>query len=49
MSLTVKILSNTLGDRAAKARGGIADVVKATAFSIEADAKQRAPVDTGAL
>lgn len=49
MSLTVTVLSNRLPQIAGGLQGRISQVVRKTAFDIEAHAKAIAPVDTGNL
>jgi len=49
MSITVKLVTNQFGNLGGKLAGQVRAAVSDTAHAIEADAKQRAPVDTGAL
>lgn len=49
MSLRVEVQINRAGDLAANLQAALDRAVQETAFAIEAEAKQNAPVDTGAL
>mgnify|MGYP000959193211 CR=1 FL=1 len=49
MSIRIDLQKNLSGELTKSLRAELAKVVRETAFAIEADAKQRAPVDTGAL
>lgn len=49
MGFTIKVLSNDLGRLSKELRPKASAIVKKTAFEIEASAKQRAAVDTGAM
>ncbi len=49
MAITVKVTSNRLSALSKKFLSGVRAAVSDTAHAIEADAKQRAPVDTGLL
>lgn len=49
VSISIQVKSNRLRELATKAPRVAADVIRATVADIEADARQRVPVDTGAL
>ncbi len=49
MAITVRVTNNRLGALSVTLKAGIREAVSSTVFAVEADAKQRSPVDTGAL
>jgi HK97 gp10 family phage protein len=49
MGIKIEVKTNLAGSLAANLQRELDRAVRETAFAIEAEAKQRAPVDTGAL
>lgn len=49
ITLKMKIVSSRWGEALESKREAVSQIVRSTAFAIEADAKSRAPVDTGFL